>query len=62
VRKINEMRGNYFTGVEQANRMALRILELQGSADFGDTTHRIIASSPAPPSPPSAASKTSVRS
>ena len=43
VRKINEMRGNYFTAVEQANRMALRILELQGHGDFGDTTHRIIA-------------------
>ena len=43
VRKINEMRGNYFTGLEQANRMALRILELQGRGEFADTTHRIIA-------------------
>ena len=43
VRKVNEMRGSYFTGLERANRMALRILELQGNAEFGDTTHRIVA-------------------
>jgi hypothetical protein len=42
VRKINEMRGSYFTGLERANRMALRILEMQGNGEFGDTTHRII--------------------
>jgi len=43
VRKIDEMRGNYFTGVERANRMALRILELQGNGEFADPRHRIIA-------------------
>ncbi len=42
VRKINEMRGSYFAGLERANRMALRILEIQGNGDFADTTHRII--------------------
>jgi hypothetical protein len=42
VRKINEMRGSYFAGLERANRMALRILEIQGHGDFADTTHRII--------------------
>jgi hypothetical protein len=42
-RKISEMRGNYFTGLERANRMALRILEMQGHAPFGDLTHRIVA-------------------
>jgi len=42
VRKINEMRGSYFGGLERANRMALRILEIQGNGDFADTTHRII--------------------
>lgn len=41
-RKISEMRGNYFTGLERANRMALRILELQGHAPFGDLTHRVV--------------------
>ena len=43
VRKIDEMRGNYFTALEAANRMALRILGMQGAAEFGDTSHRIIA-------------------
>ncbi len=43
VRKINEMRGNYFTGLEKANRMALRVLEMQGNGEFGDGAHRIIA-------------------
>jgi hypothetical protein len=43
VRKVNEMRGSYFTGLERANRMALRILEMQGNGEFGDATHRIIA-------------------
>ncbi len=47
-RKIQEMRGNYFSALEKANRMALRILEMQGNADFGAgasscrTEHRII--------------------
>jgi len=43
VRKINEMRGNYFAGLERADRMALRILELQGNGQFGDPAHRIVA-------------------
>jgi hypothetical protein len=43
VRKVEEMRGNYFTGLERANRMALRILELQGNGEFGEAGHRIIA-------------------
>jgi len=42
VRKINEMRGSYFTGLEQANRMALRVLQLQGGKEFSDLTHRIV--------------------
>lgn len=42
VRKIEEMRGNYFTALEAANRMALRILEMQGREEFGDTSHHII--------------------
>ena len=33
----------YFTALEAANRMALRILGMQGAAEFGDTSHRIIA-------------------
>lgn len=43
VRKVEEMRGNYFTGLECANRMALRILELQGNGSFSDPAHRVIA-------------------
>jgi len=43
VRKVQEMRGNYFAALERANRMALRTLELQGNADFADMTHRIVA-------------------
>ena len=43
VRKIDEMRGNYFTGLERANRMALQILELQGKGEFPDPSHRIVA-------------------
>jgi len=43
VRKVQEMRGSYFTGLEAANRMALRILEMQGNGTFADTSHRIIA-------------------
>jgi hypothetical protein len=42
-RKIHEMRGSYFTGLERANRMALQILEMQGNDGFGDMAHRIIA-------------------
>ena len=42
IRKVNEMRGNYFTALEGANRMALRILEMQGTGEFGDTSHRVI--------------------
>jgi hypothetical protein len=42
VRKIEEMRGNYFTALEAANRMALRILEMQGRGEFGDMSHRVI--------------------
>jgi len=42
VRKVNEMRGSYFTALERANRMALRILELQGNGLFRDPRHRII--------------------
>jgi len=48
IRKVNEMRGSYFTALERANRMALRILEMQGNGDFGDTTHRIIGDSVLP--------------
>lgn len=44
VRKIEEMRGNYFAALERANRMALRVLEMQGNGEFGDTAHRIVAS------------------
>jgi hypothetical protein len=43
VRKITEMRANYFAGLERANRMALRILELQGAGDFPDPSHDILA-------------------
>jgi hypothetical protein len=43
VRKVQEMRGSYFTALEAANRMALQILEMQGSGAFADTSHRIIA-------------------
>jgi len=43
VRKVQEMRGSYFTALEAANRMALRILEMQGNGTFADTSHRIIA-------------------
>jgi hypothetical protein len=43
VRKVQEMRGSYFTGLEAANRMALRILEMQGNGTFADPSHRIIA-------------------
>jgi hypothetical protein len=43
VRKIQEMRGSYFTALEQANRMALRVLELQGNGNFPNPAHRIIA-------------------
>jgi len=42
VRKIGEMRGNYFSAIEQANRMALRILEMQGETGLGDMSHRIV--------------------
>lgn len=42
IRKVNEMRGNYFAALERTNRMALRILEMQGNGEFGDSTHRII--------------------
>jgi hypothetical protein len=48
IRKVNEMRGNYFTALERANRMALRILEMQGNGSFGDTNHRIIGDSVLP--------------
>jgi hypothetical protein len=41
-RKVQEMRGSYFSGLEKANRMALRIVEMQGNGAFADTTHRII--------------------
>ena len=43
VRKIGEMRGNYFTALERANRMALRILAMQGKGEFADVSHRIVA-------------------
>ena len=43
VRKVEEMRGNYFTALERANRMALRILAMQGKGEFADMSHRIIA-------------------
>lgn len=43
VRKIGEMRGNYFTALERANRMALRILAMQGKGEFADMSHRIVA-------------------
>jgi hypothetical protein len=43
VRKVQEMRGSYFTALEAANRMALRILEMQGNGTFADPSHRIIA-------------------
>jgi len=43
VQKIKEMRGNYFAGLEAANRMALRILELQGRGVFPDKGNRIKA-------------------
>jgi len=43
VRKIGEMRGSYFPALERANRMALRILEMQGKGQFPDPSHRIIA-------------------
>jgi len=48
VRKIGEMRGNYFTALERANRMALRVLEMQGEGEFGEMSHRIIADSVLP--------------
>jgi hypothetical protein len=43
LRKIGEMRGNYFTALERANRMALRILAMQGRGEFADMSHRIVA-------------------
>jgi hypothetical protein len=43
VRKIEEVRGNYFTALERANRMALRILAMQGKGEFSDMSHHIIA-------------------
>jgi len=43
VQKIKELRGNYFAGMERANRMALRMLELQGRGDFPDKSNRIAA-------------------
>lgn len=43
VRKIGEMRGSYFAALERANRMALRILAMQGKGEFADMSHRIIA-------------------
>jgi hypothetical protein len=43
VRKIEEMRGSYFSGLERANRMALRMLELQGLGEFGEARNRIVA-------------------
>jgi|GEM_PF-1956544 len=42
-RKIEEMRGNYFAALERANRMALKVLEMQGEEEFVDTSHRIVA-------------------
>lgn len=42
-KKIAEMRGNYFHGVEKANRMALRMLATQGEGGLGDGAHRIVA-------------------
>lgn len=42
VRKISEMRGSYFAGIERANRMALRILEAQGTEPFGSYDHEVI--------------------
>jgi hypothetical protein len=42
VRKIEEMGGNCFTALEQANRMALRMLEMQGRGEFPDASHRIV--------------------
>jgi len=43
VQKIKELRGNYFEGLERANRMALRLLELQGKGQFPDKRNRILA-------------------
>jgi hypothetical protein len=37
------MRGNYFHGIEKANRMALKMLEAQGEGNFGDGKHTIVA-------------------
>jgi len=42
-KKIGEMRGNYFHGIEKANRMALKMLEAQGEGNFGDGKHTIVA-------------------
>jgi len=42
-KKIGEMRGNYFHGIEKANRMALRVLEAQGEGKFDDGKHEIVA-------------------
>jgi hypothetical protein len=43
VRKIEEMRGNYFSGLERANRMALRVMEMQGRGEYGEGRNRIVA-------------------
>jgi hypothetical protein len=43
VRKISEMRGNYFHSIEKANRMALRILADQGRGEFPRPEHRVLA-------------------
>ncbi len=43
VRKIEEMRGSYFSGLERANRMALRVMEMQGRGEYGEGRNRIIA-------------------
>ncbi len=42
-KKIAEMRGNYFHGIEKAHRMALRMLEAQGGGEFGDGANEIVA-------------------
>ncbi len=41
-RKIQEMRGSYFSALEKANRMALRIFEMQGNGTFANPSHRVI--------------------
>jgi len=43
VRKVEEMRGNYFSGLERANRMALRVMEMQGRGEYGEGRNRIVA-------------------